>query len=306
MSLPHGPRIIFAGDYAIKPGWVLPTRKLDEYELVYFPDGTDTTYLLNGRSYTLKEPAFIITRPQEEHAYTFDSSASTRHLYAHFYWDSAAGPGEADAAPGILVPGAPPLIPVPEDHIVHAFMKQLLSMASKEPLQWMERCNQLLNLILYELADLVRPSDTASVRRALPAQILHAMEHIDRHFRNPISVAELARQAGWSHEYFTRQFVKHTGMTPQRTVMKRRIEAACQHLLQEDWSIAEIVRRTGFEDDRYFARCFLKMKKMTASGYRARFANSLIKHVVPPAQLHVPYALNSDFHFETEKPPDVK
>ncbi|MFH5186869.1 AraC family ligand binding domain-containing protein [Paenibacillus sp. TAB 01] len=79
------PAVVMAGDFTVKAGWTLGPRHLNDYELVYFPIGSDTQYrLADGRSYKLDEPCFVLTCPGQEHTYIFDEKKPTRHLFIHF------------------------------------------------------------------------------------------------------------------------------------------------------------------------------------------------------------------------------
>ncbi|MBW7460349.1 AraC family transcriptional regulator, partial [Paenibacillus sepulcri] len=81
------PIVHSVGDIVIKAGFVLDARTIEDYELVYFPVGTDTVYELEGKPHILNDPCFVFTRPDERHRYCFDKEKNVRHLFVHFDYE---------------------------------------------------------------------------------------------------------------------------------------------------------------------------------------------------------------------------
>ena len=63
---------------------------------------------------------------------------------------------------------------------------------------------------------------------------------------------------------FTRQF----GCSPINYLCEVRIKASKELLATTDYSITEVAQSSGFSSQSYFAQCFLKHCRMTASAYR--------------------------------------
>ncbi|MDA0634564.1 helix-turn-helix domain-containing protein [Nonomuraea sp. CA-218870] len=66
-----------------------------------------------------------------------------------------------------------------------------------------------------------------------------------RHLAEPLTVAGLARQAGWSARTFARRFTAETGMTPHRWLAAQRVLEARRLLEQTDLPVDEVARRSG-------------------------------------------------------------
>jgi len=65
------------------------------------------------------------------------------------------------------------------------------------------------------------------------------------HLAEPLSVADLARHAGWAPRTFARRFLAETGTTPRRWIIAQRLLHARQLLETSDLPIEEIADRTG-------------------------------------------------------------
>jgi AraC-like DNA-binding protein len=292
------PRLTFAGDFTVKAGSRLGPRTLPEFEIVYFPVPSRTEYTVGDRKYSIDDPCLIVTRPGEPHAYSFDPDVPTRHLFFHFVYPLP----EDRAYPfDVLMPGKPPLVRMPDTSPVPQLLRHILALAHTRPLLWSDRCRLLLQAVLGEIeACAAVPSGPAPPEQAqaLPAPIRRALEYIEQHLHERFSVQEIAAQLGWSHEHFSRQFARYTGLTPRQAVLQRRIRRACQLLVQETWPVKRIAYEVGFEDEHYFSRCFAKLQGMTASEFRRRYSDPRASHLAPVDSGQMAYPLNHYFYFD--------
>ncbi|MBN1670411.1 MAG: helix-turn-helix domain-containing protein [Kiritimatiellae bacterium] len=84
----------------------------------------------------------------------------------------------------------------------------------------------------------------------------------------PFSVANIARAARITPNYFSMLFRKHAGRTFVAFLTEQRIELAKTCLLDARLSVAEVADRAGFGDPGYFARRFRKATGRTPNGWR--------------------------------------
>jgi len=283
------PHLIVCGDFNIRPGWTMGPRTIDDYEIVLFPAGSRTTYSVNGSGWLLHAPSFIFTCPGEEHAYHFDSSHPIRHLFAHFTLEAP------DLWP---IRGIPPVMPA--ERLPHAaqWMRHLLWLAGTTPARWRERAAALLLAILEELSSFHAEADAAPVHHAsslLP--IMKALEYMERHLHENISIRDLAALTGWTHEYFTRMFVRAKGVPPRQYLLGRRLERACGMLRLQSLSVKEIAYACGFQSEQYFSRAFAKMIGISPSKYRElnQDPRLLELNLAPASELSASYPMNRYF-----------
>lgn len=102
-------------------------------------------------------------------------------------------------------------------------------------------------------------------------QIDRAVEWIRGHFRERITVEELAGMVHLSSRQLHRKFVETFGSSPQAFIMKLRIQAACEALQNEARQISEVAREIGFCDQSTFTQHFHKHMGLTPLRYQQQF-----------------------------------
>jgi transcriptional regulator GlxA family with amidase domain len=81
-----------------------------------------------------------------------------------------------------------------------------------------------------------------------------AREHLDA----PLTVEDLAEQAGMSSRHFARAFIAETGTTPSKAVERLRIEVARQRVQSSSEAIEQVAQSTGFRDPERMRRAFIR------------------------------------------------
>ena len=127
-------------------------------------------------------------------------------------------------------------------------------------------CSHLMRLIGY----LSRCySASRSPRTAPVLGISRALSHIEEHYADPVSIAELARAARMSESSLMRHFRNTVGHTPIDYLIRTRVHRACELLRQEEGAkITAIAMRCGFGDGNYFSRQFRLVMGCTPRAYR--------------------------------------
>jgi AraC-like DNA-binding protein len=96
--------------------------------------------------------------------------------------------------------------------------------------------------------------------------LLRSKEHIERHYRERISVDQLARIAGLSPTHFIRRFRQCFGVPPVRYANHLKLRHAADLLANPALNISQVAAESGFEDLFSFSRSF---KRFFAAGPRA-------------------------------------
>lgn len=104
--------------------------------------------------------------------------------------------------------------------------------------------------------------------------IVQALEYIEDNLKNDISVADVARIAGYSEYHFIYLFRKAVFLTPGDYIRKRRISEIVRCMVQEDRPISEIAFDYGFNSGENFIRAFKKEHHILPTEFR-RAKNSL-------------------------------
>jgi transcriptional regulator GlxA family with amidase domain len=74
----------------------------------------------------------------------------------------------------------------------------------------------------------------------------------------PLTVEDLAEQAGMSSRHFARAFIAETGTTPSKAIERLRIEVARQRVQSSTEAIERVAQLTGFRDPERMRRAFIR------------------------------------------------
>ncbi|BAZ69664.1 putative transcriptional regulator [Fischerella sp. NIES-4106] len=90
-----------------------------------------------------------------------------------------------------------------------------------------------------------------------------AIEYIQAHLAENISLEAIATEIGMSQYYFARMFKQSTGYSPYQYLIKCRIKHAQKLLMQNQQSIANIALQVGFANQSQFGRHFKRLTGVT-------------------------------------------
>lgn len=96
------------------------------------------------------------------------------------------------------------------------------------------------------------------------------LEHISRHYMEPIPVGALASLCGVSLTHFRRVFTLCMGMSPLEYIIKVRIQMAATLLMSTDDSILNISAQVGYTTVSSFNRHFKKLMGEAPRDWRSR------------------------------------
>jgi AraC-like DNA-binding protein len=102
-----------------------------------------------------------------------------------------------------------------------------------------------------------------------------AIEYLDSHIADSISLDELARVVQMSPFHLCRMFKRSTGVAPHQWILRRRIEIAKQLIDEPRHSLTDIAYRLGFSSQAHFTTAFRRRTGTTPKQWRlsnARFS----------------------------------
>lgn len=85
-----------------------------------------------------------------------------------------------------------------------------------------------------------------------------AMEYMDAHFMEPLTMPGLAAQYGLNSKQLAYLFQKHAGISPNEYLIEQRISRARQLLSSTGCSVAKVSAYVGYADPYYFSKIFKK------------------------------------------------
>jgi AraC-like DNA-binding protein len=115
-----------------------------------------------------------------------------------------------------------------------------------------------------------------SVARAPDDVVVHlrrARDHADRHYAEPLDLAQLAAVANLSKYHFHRLFAATYGRTPAAYVSERRIERAQDLLRATNLTVTEVCHAVGFSSLGSFSTSFRRIVGESPSEFQQRYAD---------------------------------
>lgn len=99
-------------------------------------------------------------------------------------------------------------------------------------------------------------------------KLKQAIEYINEHLTEEVSLAEISAELGMSQYYFCRLFKQSTGMTPHTYLVQQRVERSKQLLKQAEGTINDIAIECGFANPSHFAKCFRQYTGISPKQFR--------------------------------------
>ncbi|MGO4118656.1 helix-turn-helix transcriptional regulator [Rhizobium ruizarguesonis] len=100
------------------------------------------------------------------------------------------------------------------------------------------------------------------------AVVQRALDKLADEYESDVSLADLAKDAGYSRSHFHKMFQLATGKTPLDCLRDIRLEAARRDLLDGTDTIAQISARVGFSSHSHLTRFFVRKYGVTPSEFR--------------------------------------
>lgn len=125
-----------------------------------------------------------------------------------------------------------------------------------------------LEEVLTETMDLFVNSMQPEATDSIQSGIRMAVQYINQHFQENLSLTDVAEKFHIESSYFSRMFRKETGDTFVVYVSKKRMEKAVEYMKKTDTSLTEIAFLVGYDDYTYFNKVFRKMMGSSPREYR--------------------------------------
>ena len=113
------------------------------------------------------------------------------------------------------------------------------------------------------------PSHQSPPTPELDPMLMRVMQFIEENISDSdIGVGDMAAAAAVSRSGLQRKLKQTMGITPQELLSEARIKRACQLLRETNKPVAEIAYACGFNDPKYFSRCFKQSTGKSPSEYK--------------------------------------
>jgi AraC-like DNA-binding protein/mannose-6-phosphate isomerase-like protein (cupin superfamily) len=238
----------------------------DFYELVHVTDGR-AVHRVNGVEESLRPGSTFLLTPADFH----EISTESDEPLAYYNVVVEASLIEDRLDPRMLVGLDRTAWVLPEGGELASDFHRLWdesALARPGALGMMEA---VLQCILIELARRCAPGASMGSPDRLPreqADIKKAVLFLDRHFREPLTLAGVAAQVHLSANYFSERFREFTGSSFQGYLQQRRLAFAHSLLAATALGVTEVCHAAGFNNLSHFGRAYRSRYGTSPSAFR--------------------------------------
>lgn len=104
---------------------------------------------------------------------------------------------------------------------------------------------------------------------------LKAVQYIDEHFKEPMTLGDVARQLSFSLSYASKLLKKYTGIPFSKYLAYVRVRASLEALLEGKQSIEQIALDCGMPNGKAYTKTFRELYGIQPSAYRRQFQQNL-------------------------------
>lgn len=145
-----------------------------------------------------------------------------------------------------------------------------LAMVRQSPVVGSARLSSILGMLECVTNQVVRETDQLARAETLieVRAVSAAKGWIREHYRERLSVAQIARRAHVSEGHLMKLFKRQTGQTVVQFINRLRVEEAKRLLAVKQLQIAQVAFESGFESVPYFNRIFRRFAGMSPGEFR--------------------------------------
>ncbi|MBQ7565582.1 MAG: helix-turn-helix transcriptional regulator [Oscillospiraceae bacterium] len=153
---------------------------------------------------------------------------------------------------------------VPADELTEPLFRTVVENYTKSTQDACMRVRGAMDLLLSPFL-----ADVSQERQSL-LRFSPVLSYIEAHYREELSVSDLAAQMNLSTVYFSNAFKAAFHITPKQYVLNKRLTESRQLLLETDLSVKEIAYAVGFANESYFSELFTARTGVSATRFRQR------------------------------------
>ena len=241
-------RVLETGHSFPEPGYSYCCKNRYSYVLHYVISGRGTC-----AGQTFEGPCGFIFTPDEDHAFTVDSSPDAPKMEQ--YWIILSGYGAKKVIEEGGFKGSSGVFRVPYMYQAVDIFKMLHNAANYVQHQDMLYMTSMLYrlLALHSASILENDSKTVSKR-----YISAAIEFIEKNYHLPLKEKDIADAVHISAKYLYKLFKDELEQSPSQYLNTYRIYCAKKLLSGETLSVKEVAMAVGINDPDYFCRVFQK------------------------------------------------
>ena len=131
---------------------------------------------------------------------------------------------------------------------------------------------EILIIRLMRTTTLAVPSEPQAI--STNRQCAAVRRYIDLHFKEPLTLEQLAEEGHMNKFYLSHAFKKEYGLSPINYMITRRIDESKYLLAETDLSMSQIAQLLGFSSLSYFSQVFHRTQDISPKEYRQSQRNT--------------------------------
>lgn len=236
----------------------------DHYVIELVLDGVDNFYC-DGKNYRAENDKLVLINPGEVH-----TGNTVSDIPLHYFSLTPDKQTLQSIAASLN-------ITLPNDFYFERSLLQQPHLTQKLQLLFESFSNNADDLrqqeIFYDcMYELLTPNENKNPEPKTPNEkdkrIQVLIDYVQAHYKENISLAQLAKMVCIDPCYLIRLFKKQVGISPYDYLLVLRTEAAKQ-LLRHGYKVHEAASEVGFYDSSHFNRTFLKIAAMSPKQFRS-------------------------------------
>ena len=240
----------------------------DYYEIFFVVDGT-AQHIVNGGEFDLSRGSIVFIRPSDTHDYVCDKNLFYSMLNITFTTEIAeeifSFLGEGFDKDALLSSKFPPHVNFGEREFEH-LMKKMAPIRTID-VNAPQKLKTALKLFILEA--FTKCFDTShDIEVELPKWLQELCDKMSKNNNFIVGAGRMLELSGKSREHLSRSLKKYTGLTVSDYVNGLRIRFIANMLLNSNYSVADIVFESGFNNISWASRLFKQTYGVTMSQYR--------------------------------------
>ena len=225
-------------------------RTLNEYQLLYNPEGEGIFQSAHVKPTRLKPGDMFLLFPGEWHTYHPDPEVGWKS-----YWIGFRGKNMDDRVrAGFLTPDSP-IYHVGYSFTLEGLYKRAYEAAVEEAAYSQQLMAGIVNHLIGMMYSLERNRKLSKNQQQVD-MVSRARMRIRESLESDLTIQQIAEELGVSYSNLRKLFKEHTGLSPATYQQELRLLRAKELLTTTELSIKEIAYRLNFESPDYFSAKF--------------------------------------------------
>ncbi len=225
-------------------------RILNEYQLLYNPEGEGWFQSAHCPRTRLKPGDMFLLFPKEWHTYNPDSTIGWTS-----YWIGFKGKNMDDRVKAGFLSPEKPIYHIGYSNIIESLYKRAYEAAIEEAAYSQQVMAGIVNHLIGTMYSLERNIELGKNQQQVDL-VNKARLRIREAMESDLTIQMIAKDLGVSYSNFRKLFKEYTGLSPAIYQQELRLLRAKELLTTTDLSIKEIAYRLNFESPDYFSAKF--------------------------------------------------